>query len=197
MIPSHRSSHHQTPTRPNTYTRYHSTVSYTAPTLAWLSLLLLLAASQRGAFLAPFACSVYHHTTAAARDIDSFVFYLSNWVVSLLLRDVGRSFRWRNLLPMAPTVSTSFHLYGYYSLFIARLLRVVLLLLPPPAPSSGAYYTVSDDRVFCCRQKKLYLVITPSPHLRKKRGGRAGETTAIPGRLACNHQTVTSSRLRR
>ena len=132
------------------------------------------------------------------------MFYYSNWVVAFLfLGDVGGSFRSRNLLPTALTVSTSFHLYGYYSLFIARLLGVILLLLPHQAPSSGASYTVADDQVpqmvpdhsnsspqFCCRQIKLYLVITPSPHLRKKRGGRAGETTVIPGRLACNHQTV-------
>ena len=38
--------------------------------MAWLSLLLLLlAASQRGAFLVPLASSVYH-TTAAARGMD-------------------------------------------------------------------------------------------------------------------------------
>ena len=47
----------------------HSTASYKALTLAWLSLLLLLAAGHRGAFLAPLASSVYH-TTAAARGID-------------------------------------------------------------------------------------------------------------------------------
>ena len=68
--PSHLISPPNThPTRPHTHTRYHSTVSYKALTLAWLSLLLLLAASQRGAFLAPLASSVYH-TTAAARGID-------------------------------------------------------------------------------------------------------------------------------
>ena len=69
----HRSSHHQThiqtATRPHTQTRYHTAASYKALTLAWLSLLLLLAASQRGAFLVSFASSVYH-TTAAARGID-------------------------------------------------------------------------------------------------------------------------------
>ena len=37
--------------------------------MAWLSLLLLLAASHRGAFLVPLASSVYQ-TTAAARGID-------------------------------------------------------------------------------------------------------------------------------
>ena len=57
-----------TPTRPHTQTRYH-TVSYKALTLAWLSLLFLLAPSQRGAFLAPLAGTVYH-TMAAARGID-------------------------------------------------------------------------------------------------------------------------------
>ena len=38
-------------------------------TLAWLSLMLLLAASQRGAFLVPLASIVYH-TTAAGRGLD-------------------------------------------------------------------------------------------------------------------------------
>ena len=70
---SHRSSHHQThthtATRPHTHTRYHTAVSYKALTLAWLSLLSLLAASQRGAFLVPLASNVYH-TTAAARGFD-------------------------------------------------------------------------------------------------------------------------------
>ena len=71
---SHRSSHQQThthtATRPHTHTRYHTAVSYNkALTLAWLSRLLLLAASQRDAFLVPLASFVYH-TTAAARGID-------------------------------------------------------------------------------------------------------------------------------
>ena len=70
---SHRSSHHQThthtATRPHTYTRYHTAVPYKALTLASLSQLLLLAGSQRGAFLVPLASSVYH-TTAAARGLD-------------------------------------------------------------------------------------------------------------------------------
>ena len=65
---------------PHTHTRYHTpipgtTQQYhtTAPTLASLpSLLLLLAASQRGALLAPLANSVYH-TTAAARNIDAIL----------------------------------------------------------------------------------------------------------------------------
>ena len=55
--------------RPHTHTRYHTAVSYKALTLAWLSLLLLLAVSQRGAFLVLLASSVYH-TTAAARGLD-------------------------------------------------------------------------------------------------------------------------------
>ena len=58
-----------TPTRLHTDTRYHTAVSYMALTLAWLLLLFLLAASQRGAFLSPLASTVYH-TTAAARGID-------------------------------------------------------------------------------------------------------------------------------
>ena len=71
---SHRSSHHQnhaqTATRPHIHTRYHTAMSCKVLTLvAWLSLLLLLAESQRGAFLVPLANSVYH-TTAAARGID-------------------------------------------------------------------------------------------------------------------------------
>ena len=89
---SHRSSHHRTHTytatrphtrnnrvfgkmgtepemRTETCTRYHTAVSYKALTLAWLSQLLLLAASQRGAFLSMLASSVYH-TTAAARGLD-------------------------------------------------------------------------------------------------------------------------------
>ena len=60
---SHRPSHHQTDTntatRPHTHTRYHTSVFYKALTQPWLSLLLLLAASQRGAFLVPLASSVY------------------------------------------------------------------------------------------------------------------------------------------
>ena len=70
---SHRLFHHQTPThtttRPHTHTRYHTAVSYKAMTRAWLSLLLLLAVSQRGAILVRLASSVYH-TTAAACGID-------------------------------------------------------------------------------------------------------------------------------
>ena len=40
--------------------------------LAWLSLLLLLASSKRGAFLALLASSVYHRS-AAVRGIDPVV----------------------------------------------------------------------------------------------------------------------------
>ena len=62
-----------TPTRPHghtpIHTKYHTAVSYKALTLTWLSQLLLLAASQRGAFLVLLANSVYH-TTAAARGLD-------------------------------------------------------------------------------------------------------------------------------
>ena len=71
---SHRSSHHQThphdhtATRLHTHTKYHTAVSYKGLTLARLSQLLLLAASQRGAFLVLLASSV-NHTTAATRDL--------------------------------------------------------------------------------------------------------------------------------
>ena len=51
--------------------------------LAWLSLLLLLAASQRGAFLALLASSVYH-TTAAARGIDPMLPTTAASVVALV-----------------------------------------------------------------------------------------------------------------
>ena len=50
---------------PGTTQQYHTR----APTLPWLSLLFLLAASKRGALFAPLASSVYH-TTAVARVID-------------------------------------------------------------------------------------------------------------------------------
>ena len=56
-------------TATNTYPRYHRAVSYKALTLARLSLLLLLAARQRGAFLVSLTSSAYD-TTAAARGID-------------------------------------------------------------------------------------------------------------------------------
>ena len=46
--------------------QYHTT----APALAWKSLLLPLAASQRGALLASLASSVYH-TTAATRVVGA------------------------------------------------------------------------------------------------------------------------------
>ena len=66
---SHRSCHDQThthtATRPHTHTRYHTAVSYKALTLAWLSLLLLPAASQRGAFLVPLASSARSRSHAA------------------------------------------------------------------------------------------------------------------------------------
>ena len=69
LNPSHRSSNRKTQnTHPHTHTPIPSTIQQynsSAPTLAWLSLLLLLAASQRGALLAPLASSVYHTTTAA------------------------------------------------------------------------------------------------------------------------------------
>ena len=58
-------THTHTATRPHTHTRYHTAVSYTALTLAWLSLLLLLAASQRGAFLVPLASSARSRSHAA------------------------------------------------------------------------------------------------------------------------------------
>ena len=71
---SHRPSHHQThthmATRPHTHTKYHTAVSYKALALAWLSLLLRLASTQRGTFLVPLASSVYHTTAAAARGLD-------------------------------------------------------------------------------------------------------------------------------
>ena len=71
--PWHRSSHHKAHPHTHTYQvphrqQYHTT----APTLAWLSPLLLVAASQRGAFLAPLASSV-NHTTTAARGIDAIL----------------------------------------------------------------------------------------------------------------------------
>ena len=59
---THRIAH---PTTKHTPTRPYNTKYTTAPTLAWLSLLLLLAASQRGVFLVPLASSVNHTTTAA------------------------------------------------------------------------------------------------------------------------------------
>ena len=64
LIPSQKNTH--TPTHTST-TQQHPTAAQTLARL--LSLLLLLAASQRGIFLAPPASSVYH-TMAAARGID-------------------------------------------------------------------------------------------------------------------------------
>ena len=70
--PSHRSFHKTHPHAhtpiPGTTQQYHTT----APTLPWLSLLLLLATSQHGALLAPLASSMYH-TTAVARVIDAIL----------------------------------------------------------------------------------------------------------------------------
>ena len=65
--PQNTHPHAHTPTWGTTQ-QYHTT----APTLTWLSLLLLLAASQRGAHLAPLASSVYH-TTAAAHVIGAIL----------------------------------------------------------------------------------------------------------------------------
>ena len=65
ISPQNTHPHAHTPI-PGTTQQHHTT----APTLVWLlSLLLLLAASQRGAYLASPASSVYH-TMAAARGID-------------------------------------------------------------------------------------------------------------------------------
>ena len=82
LNPSHRSSHHKTQTHtpiPGTTQQYHTT----APTLPWLSLLLLLAASQRGALVAPLASSVYH-TTAAARVVDVILLTTATSAVELV-----------------------------------------------------------------------------------------------------------------
>ena len=72
--PSRRSTHHKThahtPTHP--YQAPHSSIiQQRRRCLGYLSL-LLLAASQRGALLAPLAGSVYH-TTAVARVIDAIL----------------------------------------------------------------------------------------------------------------------------
>ena len=58
LIPPQKTHPHAHTSIPGTTHQYHTT----APTLPWLSLLLLLAASQRGALLAPLASSVYHTT---------------------------------------------------------------------------------------------------------------------------------------
>ena len=67
MPPQNTHPHAHTPI-PGTTQEYQTT----APTLAWLSLLLLLAASQRGALPASLASSVYY-TTAVARVIDAIL----------------------------------------------------------------------------------------------------------------------------
>ena len=67
ILPQNTLPHAHAPI-PGTTQQYHTT----APTLAWLSLLLLLAASQRGALLGPLARSMYH-TTAVARVIDAIL----------------------------------------------------------------------------------------------------------------------------
>ena len=110
MNRSHRSSHHQThthtATQPHTHTRYHTAASYKALTLAWLSQLLLLAASQRGAFLVPLASSVYH-TTAAARGLDPTLPTTAAPAVALaalgLVQLYERSFGGFRLSPKPPT----------------------------------------------------------------------------------------------
>ena len=66
LIPPQSTYPHAHTPIPGATQQYHTT----APTLPLLSLLLLLAASQRGALLAPLATSVYH-TTAVARVIDA------------------------------------------------------------------------------------------------------------------------------
>ena len=66
LIPPKNTHQHAHTPIPGTTQQYHTT----APTLPSLSLLLLLAASQRGALPAPPASSVYH-TTAVARVIDA------------------------------------------------------------------------------------------------------------------------------
>ena len=83
-----------------------------------------------------FFCSA--HVDALGNPASLLCMYLSNWVVvSLFVWDAGGSFRWRNLLPTALAVSTSFHLYRYYSMFRALLLRVIVLLLHPRPPRLG------------------------------------------------------------
>ena len=76
LNPSHRSSnrktHTHTPTDP--YQVPHNNYHTTAPTLPWLSLLLLLAASQRGALLAPLARPHTHtryHTVVSHNSGDA------------------------------------------------------------------------------------------------------------------------------
>ena len=110
--PSHRSSHHKTHTHtpahpyqvPGTTQQYHTT----APTLPWLSLLLLLAASQRGALLAPLARSMYH-MTAVARVIDAILPITATPAVALAalgwVQRHERSFGGFRLSPTPPTRS--------------------------------------------------------------------------------------------
>ena len=64
---AHSTTKH-TPTCPHPTTQQYHT---TAPTLPWLSLLLLLAAIQRGALRTPLASSVHHTTAVEARVIDA------------------------------------------------------------------------------------------------------------------------------
>ena len=69
LIPPQNIHPHAHTPIPGTTQQYHTT----ALTLPWLSLLLLLAASQRGALLAPLASSMYHTTAAVARVIDAIL----------------------------------------------------------------------------------------------------------------------------
>ena len=68
LIPPQNTHPHAHTPIPGATQQYHTT----ARTLPWLSLLLLLAASQRGAVLALLASSMYH-TTAVARVIDALL----------------------------------------------------------------------------------------------------------------------------
>ena len=68
LIPPQSTHPHAHRPIPGTTQQYQTT----APTLPLLSLLLLLAASQRGALLAPLDSSVYH-TTAVARVFDAIL----------------------------------------------------------------------------------------------------------------------------
>ena len=98
---------------PNTHPPAHTSIPGTtrqynaiAPKLAWLSLLVLLAASQRDAFLAPLASSVYN-TTAAARGIDAFLSTTATPTVALAalgcVQRHERSFGSIRLSPTPPT----------------------------------------------------------------------------------------------